>query len=74
MAVKTGRAWLDCDTPSMAGTSLVLARECWDKLAWLFGPKAPTGDMLKQLFKILCFQAEAVSVHVCSTFTATRHN
>ena len=61
MAVKTGRAWLDCDTPSMAGTSLALARECWDKLAQLSAPKGPTGEVLRQLFKVLCFQAEAVS-------------
>ena len=69
MAVKTGRAWLDCDTPSMAGTSLALARECWDKLARVFGPKGPSEDALKQLFKILCFQAEAVS-----TFPIDWHN
>ena len=53
---------MDCDTPSMAGTSLALARECWDKLAQLSAPKGPTGEVLRQLFKVLCFQAEAVSM------------
>ena len=60
MAVKTGRAWLDCDMPSMAETSLVLAKDCWDKLTESPG-QVPPFETMKQLFKILCFKAEAVS-------------
>ena len=62
MALKTGRAWLDCDTPSMADTSLTLARSCYDNLANILGEKAQSLEMVKQLFKITSFQAEAVRI------------
>ncbi|XP_048577615.1 testis-expressed protein 11 isoform X2 [Nematostella vectensis] len=36
MISKTGRAWLDCENPSMAESSLTMANECWDNLQKLW--------------------------------------
>ncbi|XP_019851830.1 PREDICTED: testis-expressed sequence 11 protein-like [Amphimedon queenslandica] len=59
MAIKTGRAWLECDNPMMAETSLELANQCWLRLSKSYEEGSVPTDTLVLYFKILCSQIEA---------------
>ncbi|XP_065900506.1 testis-expressed protein 11-like [Dysidea avara] len=59
MAIKTGRAWMECSNYTMAETSLNLATECWERMTRLLGEKARSNeDHAKMLFKLLCLRSE----------------
>ncbi|CAB3987595.1 Testis-expressed sequence 11 [Paramuricea clavata] len=70
MATKTGRAWLDCDNPAMAETSLELAEECWENLSRKLSTKQSSQEKLfiieeceKHIFRTYCYQAEVATAN-----------